>query len=229
MTCPLERARLAAEPPAAAVALLGARLVRTGSDGRRIGRIVEVEAYGGPEDLASHARFTRGRRAIAMRAAPGSAYVYRVYGMHRCLNVVVGPPGTAAAVLIRAVEPIDGIEAMRLARIRRSLAARRSPPTPEERERLVLRISGLSAARLAAGPGLVADAFDVDDRETGADLLDPAGTLRLERAGPPPRDGTPIAISATRRIGVEHAGEPWASMPLRFVVVGSPALSVPAA
>lgn len=225
MTRPLARALLAAEPQAAAVAILGARLVRTGVDGPRVGRIVEVEAYGGPEDLASHARFARGRRATAMRAAPGCAYVYRVYGMHRCLNVVAGPSGTAAAILIRAVEPVDGIDAMRLARIRRSLAARRSSPTVEERERVARRIGGLSVARLAAGPGLVADAFDVEDGETGADLLDPGGILRLEGAAPLTEDGAALEIGATRRVGVERAGEPWASLPLRFVVVGSPALS----
>ena len=226
MTRPLERALLASEPTAAAVALLGARLVRTDAGGRRIGRIVEVEAYGGPEDRASHARFVGGSRAAAMRAAPGSAYVYRVYGMHRCLNAVAGPAGTAAAVLIRAVEPLDGIDSMRHARIRRSLAARRSPPSAADRDRILRRIASLAPARIAAGPGCVADAFDVEEHETGEDLLAPGAALRIEGMGAAADGAVPIGRSA--RIGVGRAGEPWASTPLRFVVLGSPALSAPA-
>jgi DNA-3-methyladenine glycosylase len=225
VTRPLERALLATEPATAAIALLGARLVRTDRDGRRVGRIVEVEAYGGPEDRASHARFATGRRAEAMRAALGTAYVYRVYGMHRCLNAVTGPAGLASAVLIRAVERVDGTDAMRLARIRRSLAARRSPPSPADGERIARRIAALPPARLAAGPALVADAFDVDEAETGDDLLDPGGSLRLEAAEPARDRLGGSGIRATRRIGIERAGEPWASAPLRFVLSGSPSLS----
>ncbi len=69
--------------------------MREGGEGRRAGRIVEVEAYAGPEDRASHARFGPAPRAAAMFGAPGRAYVYGVYGMHTCLNVVVGPAGAA--------------------------------------------------------------------------------------------------------------------------------------
>jgi DNA-3-methyladenine glycosylase len=88
---------------------VGAHLVceRPGAD-RRVGRIVEVEAYIGEADLASHARFGQTARNAVMFGPPGMAYVYLVYGMHECLNVVTEPEGRPAAVLIRAVEAIEG-------------------------------------------------------------------------------------------------------------------------
>ena len=86
----------------AARGLIGALLVREGDGSRRTGMIVEVEAYAGPEDRASHARFGPRSRAVTMFGPPGRAYVYGVYGMHTCLNVVVGPAGSAAAVLLLA-------------------------------------------------------------------------------------------------------------------------------
>src|SRR5438093_8514899 len=143
--------------------LLGARLVRDDATGRRVARIVEVEAYIGEDDRASHARFGRTARNAVMFGPPGTAYVYLVYGMHDCLNVVTEPAGRPAAVLIRAVEPIEGGAAMRRARTAR--ARRRGPPTPG-------RLEQLTEARLASGPGLVAAAFDITRSDTGADLLD---------------------------------------------------------
>ena len=186
--------------------------------GTRIGRIVEVEAYAGPEDRASHARFGRTARTATMFAAAGSAYVYGVYGMHTCLNVVVGPAGEAAAVLVRAVEPLAGIEAMRAARLARAVATRsadRADPSAA-----AARITLLPAARLAAGPANVAAAFGVTRDDDGRDLLDPAGTLRLEPA--PPGEPT-SAVRATPRVGVAYAGPGWADRPWRFVEVGPPA------
>jgi DNA-3-methyladenine glycosylase len=106
----------------AAHTLLGATLVREDATGRRTARIVEVEAYGGPEDRASHARFGPTARNRVMFGPPGVAYVYLVYGMYDCLNVVSGPEGTAAAVLIRAVEPLEGVARMRADRETRLLA-----------------------------------------------------------------------------------------------------------
>lgn len=212
---PFPRHLLSGDTLSAARALLGARLVRDpdpaddGSPGpgdRRVGRIVEVEAYGGEADRASHARMGRTARNGVMFGPPGVAYVYLVYGMHHCLNVVTEPASRAAAVLIRAVEPQAGIDAMREARQHRRHA----------------RVM-VADARLAAGPALVAAAFDIDRADTGRDLCDPASPLRLEAA--PPGEQAPV-VEATPRIGIGYAGEPWASVPWRLIVPGCASLSL---
>jgi len=151
-----------------------------------------------------------------MYGPPGVAYVYLVYGMYDCLNVVTEPEGRAAAVLIRAVEPIDGIGLMRDARTRRAGARAR---TTEERERAGRRLEALPTARLAAGPGLVAAAFDITRADTGTDLLDPAASLHLAAGRPDAR------VETTPRIGIGYAAEPWRSRPWRFVDPTSPAIS----
>jgi DNA-3-methyladenine glycosylase len=84
--------------------LLGTLVVRELEGERRAGRIVEVEAYDGPHDRASHARAGHTARTAPMFGPPGHAYVYLVYGVHHCLNIVAHPPGAASAVLIRALE-----------------------------------------------------------------------------------------------------------------------------
>lgn len=88
---------------------LGMVLVWHGENGEQAGRIVEVEAYDGPADAASHARSGTGGRARVMFGPAGYAYVYLIYGIHHCLNLVTGPAGYPAAILIRALEPLDGI------------------------------------------------------------------------------------------------------------------------
>lgn len=110
----LDRTFYAAEPARVARALLGKVLVHLDAgDGssapvRRAARIVETEAYGGEEDLASHARFGRTPRSAVMFGPPGHAYVYLVYGLSHCFNVVTGREGRASAVLVRAAEPVEG-------------------------------------------------------------------------------------------------------------------------
>jgi DNA-3-methyladenine glycosylase len=151
----------------------------------------------------------------------GHAYVYLVYGMYDCLNVVTEPAGTAGAVLIRAVEPLDGIESMRLDRIVRSTTRRRGL-TADRAAAAAARIEGLPAHRLAAGPGLVAAAFGLDTGWTGVDLCEASSPLRLEAA---PLGESPPDIVASERIGVAYAGEPWATEPWRFSERGHPSVS----
>jgi DNA-3-methyladenine glycosylase len=149
-----------------APALLGALLVHDTPEGRIAGRIVEVEAYLGPEDAAAHSSRGRTPRNAVMFGPPGHLYVYFVYGLHHCANVVCGPGDKPEAVLLRAVELVDGEE---LARLRRG---------------------AVPSARLAAGPGNLSAAFGIDRRLNGADLL--AGPIRLRPAPViPPFDRTP--------------------------------------
>ncbi len=160
--------------PAVEVApdLLGARLVH----GEVGGVIVEVEAYAGPEDLAAHSSRGMTPRTRTMFGPPGHLYVYLVYGLHHCANVVVGPGEKPEAVLIRAVEIDAGLAVAR---------ERRGTSVPD--------------ARLGSGPGNVGRSFGLDRSMDGADLL--AGPVRLE-----PRRGDPPRTARGRRVGVAYAG-----------------------
>jgi DNA-3-methyladenine glycosylase len=160
-----------------AIDLLGSRLIRDAPEGGVGGRIVEVEAYHGPEDLASHSARGQTPRNSVMFGPPGHLYVYLIYGLHHCLNIVAGPGTKPEAVLIRALALDEGIE---LARQRRG--------------------STVADRRLASGPGNVGRALGVDRSLNGVDLLD--GPVRVE-----PRAGVPPEISSGPRIGVDYAGE----------------------
>jgi DNA-3-methyladenine glycosylase len=144
-------------------------------------RLTEVEAYAGPADPASHAFRGPTRRNAVMFGPAGHAYMYFTYGMHWCMNVVTGPEGIASAVLLRAGEVVDGIEA---ARARRP-AARRD-------------------AELASGPARLCQALGLDGAAYGADLLDPASPVRLT-------PGEPVTeVAAGPRVGVTGAHDvPW--------------------
>jgi DNA-3-methyladenine glycosylase len=157
-----------------------------------------------------------------MFGPPGRAYVYLVYGMYDCLNVVTEPAGMPAALLVRAVEPLEGIDAMRVDRIVRATTRRRL--TAERAATAAARIGSVSSDRLASGPGLVAAAFGLDTAWTGIDLCDPVSPLRLETA--PPGEARPEVV-VTPRIGIDYAGEPWAGRPWRFVERGHPSVSGP--
>ncbi len=197
--------------------------MRDDETGRRVARIVEVEAYIGADDRASHARFGETRRNRVMYGPPGHAYVYLVYGMYDCLNVVTEPAGTPAALLIRAVEPLEGIDAMRIDRVVRATTRRRSldaAATAVQAE----RIADLAIDRLASGPGLVAAAFGLATDRTGADLCDPASPVRLET---PPAGEPRAVIDATPRIGIDYAGDPWTERPWRLIERGHPSVSGP--
>jgi DNA-3-methyladenine glycosylase len=220
-----DRRILASPTLEAARAVLGAQLVRApeGRFGPRAARIVEVEAYIGEDDRASHARFGRTARNLVMYGPPGVAYVYLVYGMYDCLNIVTEPAGRPAAVLVRAVEPIDGIAAMRRARLDTAAERRRGRPA-EIVAADAMRVMSMDPTGLARGPGLVCAALSIDRSLTGVDLLDVDSPLRLE---PAPADEPDPPVSSGPRIGIGYAGEAWAGRPWRFWITGNPAVSRP--
>ncbi len=212
---------LATETLDAARLVLGALLIRGSGPGRRVGRIVEVEAYVGDDDMASHARLGRTKRNAVMFGPPGVAYVYLVYGMYHCLNIVTEASGRPAALLVRAVEPVDGEAEMRLARIRSALSRPNHSATADA-DRTRRQIEELPASRLSSGPGLVCAAFSINRSDDGIDMCDGNSDLRLEAA--PPGDG-PLTVATGPRIGIGYAPEPWLSEPWRFFVAGSAAVS----
>jgi len=154
-----------------------------------------------------------------MYGPPGTAYVYLVYGMHDCLNIVTEPEGRPAALLVRAVEPIAGIERMRASRRERATSRRKSvPPAAFEAATVI------PESRLGSGPGLVCAIFEIDRSLTGRDLLDPAGVVRLE---PRPANEPEPDVVAGPRVGVAYAGEPWVTVPWRLAIRGNPSVSRP--
>jgi DNA-3-methyladenine glycosylase len=185
---------------------------------------VEVEAYIGQDDLASHARFGETPRNRVMFGPPGHAYVYLVYGMYDCLNVVTEPAGSPAALLIRAVEPIEGMDLMRQARIERARLRHRARESARQ-EIEAERVLGLPDHRLASGPGLVGAAFGLDPGWTGLDLCDPSSPLRLEIE--PGLGHASGSVMATARIGIDGAGRPWTEVPWRLSLAGHPSVSGP--
>ncbi len=174
--------------------LLGKRLVVPDGDGRRVsGRIVEVEAYLGVEDRAAHSfGGRRTRRTETMYAVGGIAYVFFVYGMHHQFNVVTGPEGLPHAVLVRAVEPEEGVGLMKERR-----------PVTKERE-------------LTNGPGKLCRALGIDLGYDGEDLTRGA-RVWVEETGVRLK---PDEIASGTRIGVAYAGED-ALRPWRFWVEGN--------
>jgi DNA-3-methyladenine glycosylase len=184
---------------------------------------VEVEAYIGEDDLASHARFGRTGRNAVMYGPPGVAYVYLVYGMYDCLNIVTEAPGRPAAILVRAVEPLEGADVIRDARLAWWRARRKGANAAAE-AREAARLQTNADALLTRGPGLVAAGFGIDRTMTGLDLLDGRSPLRIEAAAP---DEPRPDVVATPRIGIAYAGPPWTAVPWRFVDPASPAVSGP--
>jgi DNA-3-methyladenine glycosylase len=177
--------------------LLGCRLVHDTPRGHAAGRIVEVEAYHGEEDPACHAAAGRTARTAPLYGLPGFAYVYFIYGMYHCFNVVTHAEGHPSAVLVRALEPLEGLELMRERRGSRRRAARR----------------GVSDRELANGPGKLCDALGITLAENRADLI--ASALRIEPGERP--DG----IVWTPRVGISVGTDRF----WRCFVKGSPHVS----
>lgn len=177
--------------------LLGMYLVTQHNGVYTAGKIVETEAYNGRTDKACHAHLNRRtKRTEIMYAAGGVAYVYLCYGIHHLFNVVTNAEGLADAVLVRAVEPVEGIEAML---VRRSL----TKPGP----------------RISAGPGLTSQALGIDRSLYGTSLA--GNTLWIEDRG---QGVSTQNIVAGPRVGVAYAKED-ALLPWRFSVAGNPWVS----
>jgi DNA-3-methyladenine glycosylase len=173
-------------------ALLGTYLVHTSAQGRTTGRIVETEAYLGANDPASHAFRGRSERNAVMFGEPGSAYIYFTYGRYYCLNVSTMPEGTGEAVLLRALQPVEGIDLMRERRAARSGRS-------------------FATERLCDGPAKLVLAMGVTPEFSGHDLRQPTLMLLQNPADAPPQ------VEVTRRIGITKA----ADLPLRFSEAGS--------
>jgi DNA-3-methyladenine glycosylase len=193
MPRPLPRSFYARPTLTVARELLGCVLARRHPDTGTIlrGVIVESEAYVGEEDKACHARAGRTPRTSVMYGHPGHAYVYFTYGMHHMLNVVTEPEGSPAAVLLRAVEPTEGLDSMRRAR-------------------------GVDAAHLlTSGPGKLCQAFALDLGQNGADLR--GGEIWIESGRTVPER----EVARSARIGCQTAASPWDLIPWRFYVTAS--------
>lgn len=158
--------------------LVGTLLMHDSPSGRAVGRIVETEAYLSEGDPASHSHRGRTDRNDSMFACAGTAYVYLIYGVHRCLNVVTAEEGVGEAVLLRALEPLEGLDVM---------AARRGTSTVRS---------------LCSGPGKLAQAMGVSGEHDGVSLLN--GALGLYA---PEADAEGAKVAAGPRVGISRATE----------------------
>lgn len=178
--------------------LLGTFLVHRSREGTTVGRIVETEAYLGDRDPASHAFRGETARNRSMFGPPGHAYVYFVYGVHWCLNVVTAPRGVGEAVLLRALEPVAGLDRMRE---RRGVDAERA---------------------LCSGPGKLVQAMGVGREHDGVDLVRGVLTIRAPGAAPRPEPGAwKEEVVVASRVGITKAVE----LPLRYYLAGNPHVS----
>lgn len=168
--------------------LLGKRLVRFWQGQRIAGRICETEAYDGEQDLACHAKSGRTARTAVMYGPGGHGYVYFTYGMHWCFNVVSGNVGYPAAVLIRAIWPLEGL-----------------PAIAEVRGRF-------PQALWCDGPAKLCQSLRIDGSLNGVDLCTNT-ELWIEEDEPVPDS----LVKTTPRIGIQSVPEPWLSKPWRFL------------
>lgn len=178
--------------------LLGKHIVRRIGRTRLVGKIVEVEAYLGEKDPASHAYRGLTKRNEVMFRDGGHLYVYFTYGMHYCCNVVTEAEGTAGAVLLRAVEPVAGIEMMK--RNRRT-----------RRNGMMECWNDGNKVNLTNGPARLCEALGIGRRENGIDLL--GSTIFIADGEPVPKS----KIAASTRIGIKNGSDSkW-----RFYILGN--------
>ncbi|MFZ1139528.1 MAG: DNA-3-methyladenine glycosylase [Candidatus Sulfotelmatobacter sp.] len=194
----LDRAFFRRDPRRVARELLGKVLVRQEAKTSLTARIVELEAYLGVEDPAAHAAAGNTARTAVLFGPPGHAYVYFIYGNHYCLNVSCEPEGSAGCVLIRALEPLSGVEEMAQAR--------------------GIEIHGpKDLPKLTSGPGRLAQAFGITRaRDNGGDLTSVNNRLWIGEDG-----YRAHGIRMTPRIGITKA----ADKPLRYILAGNAFIS----
>ena len=197
---PLPRSFYERSTETVAAGLLGCLLVSTIGGRRTVGRIVETEAYLGPEDGASHAAFRPSSRWL-FYGPGGIAYVFRAYGLNNCLNAIAGPRNTPGCVLIRALEPLTGIV---------SMARRRKRPVPDGQ-------SVRALAALTSGPGRLTEALGITLASNGHDLR--RWPLRIQNGSGPRR----ADILASTRVGITRSRH----LRLRFSLRGNPFVSRP--
>lgn len=186
----LDQSFFARDTVTVARSLLGQVLVHEGAEGRAAGRIVEAEAYSGWDDRASHGHRGRTPRNAVMFGPVGFSYVYFIYGRYWMLNVIAKPPGVEypAAVLLRALEPLSGLELM---------ANRRS---------------GRPQKEWTSGPGRLTLALGIDGTHNQLDLTAADSPLYFEDGG----STDSLQISSGPRVGLGTVPEPWKSRPWRF-------------
>jgi DNA-3-methyladenine glycosylase len=179
-------------------ALLGQRLVHV-LDGQRVGgRIVETEAYCGTDDLAAHWNTRRklGPFEVAF-GRPGVSLVYFTYGMHWLFNVITETEGRPGAVLVRAIEPLEGLDIIEANR------------------------AGRKRREWTAGPARLAVALGIGPAQHAHDLCAPGAALFIEAGDPVPD----AQVSVGARVGLNKSPEPWKSLPQRYYVTGCPYVS----
>lgn len=172
-------------------ALLGKRLVRLEQGQRLAGIISETEAYSGEDDLGCHCKHGRTPRTRVMYGPPGHAYIYFTYGMHWCLNFVVEPENCPAAVLIRAIQPTEGLAA---------IAERRA---------------GVPREHWTDGPAKLCQALNIDGTLNGIDICDPETAIWVESIEIQPVIPDEQVLVGPR-VGLKNVPEPWKSIPWRF-------------
>lgn len=185
--------------------LLGHKLVHVVDGVKRSGIIIEVEAYKGPDDKAAHSYGgRRTERTEIMYESPGHAYIYLIYGMYHCFNVITAPKGIPQGVLIRALEPVDGIEEMKQARYGKTT------------------ITKSQFKNLTNGPGKLCKAMGITLKQKGILLTD--DELYMEQISPEQHLSHTYNIIAGPRINIDYAEEavhyPW-----RFYFQGHPFVS----
>jgi DNA-3-methyladenine glycosylase len=197
---PLPREFFSRDPRTVSREVLGKVLVRKNRRNPLVARIVEVEAYLGADDAAAHAASGRTARNAVLFGPPGHAYIYFIYGNHYCLNVSCMPDGIPGCILVRALEPLEGMDEMATLR--------------------GITLDGTKNLKLLTrGPGRLAEAFGITrEQDNGKDLTSAKSDLYIADDGAPPPE-----VAITKRIGITKS----ADLPLRYIIAGNKFVSGP--